>query len=158
MTITQPVELLKPSTRRMRALLYRRKNQIQLPHCDVCGAKCTAKQSIALKMCSGCRRLTSEGRAKARQQFKEIFQRSKYLKRYLDGLGVTLTPSQWDWHQADQLLPTEGVEVVAETLRGAFLVAKYYSDLGWVDVIDEGTDGLTVQVKKWCLVTKLDPF
>ena len=153
MTIPLPVELLKPSTRRMRALLARRKNQVQLPNCDTCGAKCTAKQSIALKMCSGCRRLTSAGRAKARQQFKEIYQRSKYLQRYLDSLGVTLDPAKWDWHQADQRLPEQGQEVIAETLRGALLVAKYYEALGWLDVVD-GKDGLTVYIRKWCVVTK----
>lgn len=146
---TTTAEPIKPSTKRMRALKDRKKKGIKLPHCVVCGAKCTARLSIALEMCAGCRRLTTYGRKKLRQQVKEICQRTKYLRRYLDSLGVSPDPTQWEWHQVEDRLPNCPAEVVAETIRGAMLVARYNPDLAqWFS----GSDGGNIQVAKWCLV------
>lgn len=140
---------IKPSTKRMRALKERKKKGIKLPHCTVCGAKCTARQSIALELCSGCRRLTTDGRKKARQQVKEIYQRSKYLKQYLARLGANPDSKLWEWHRVEDRLPNSPDEVVAETIRGAILVARYNTDLAeWFS----GSDGTNIQVAKWCVV------
>lgn len=131
---------LKPSTIRMRRLVERRRKGITIPNCLSCGAKCVSPQSIKEEMCSQCRRVDIEGRAKAiRDAYKSMDRRTKF-----EALEARVG-SAWEWKDAKTSTPSHTNKVAIETLRGARTVATYSPEFGWIDTIDGGK----IRVRYW---------
>lgn len=131
---------MSSSTERMRDLIARRKAGYEYPRCTVCKAKCTVSESKTHRLCSQCLKCTSEGRKKAIEATYRSINRRKQLA------ALNLNKQKLNWTPVDGKLPPHGQEVLTETLRGAWTLAKYFPDRGWVDSLDGVT---TVKVRWW---------
>jgi hypothetical protein len=133
------------STERMQQLVERRRLGITLPSCKICGAKCTSPASKKSHICYVCWRDSPEGRKQAIANAKRAWQRKKLLKQ----AGLTQVASQpIEWASAKET-PSNGEQVLVETLRGALTLATFDHDqTEWIDAVDN----FVIVVKHWARI------